>query len=196
MNNHGIICKNNIMIIFFIIFVIFILILLNKKIKLNIDFSIIGFEYNFCISINYFFDLITIYKEDFAKYRNKYRKTISTPNIKPKKWALEYIDVERINFELKFGLDDIFVTSMFVPVISSIIAIGMQKFLPEASKNFSVKPIYNKFFLSLKGAMYVSIKPKDIIYIVFRILKEKIKERIKNKKTSNIIFDKDFAKTQ
>lgn len=198
MNNHGIICKNNIMIIFLILFIIFILIVLNKKIKLAIDFSVNGFDYNFCININYFFDLITLYKEDFAKYKaksSKYKKVASKTNLTSKKWMLQYFNIDRINFDLRFGLDDVFVTSMLVPVVSSVLAILMQKYLGKSTKTFSVKPIYNRLFFSIKGAIYISLKPKDIIFLIFRILKDK-KERIKKEEKSNIMDDKDFVKTE
>jgi len=74
MNNHGIICKNNNMIIFLLILIVIILILLNHKIKLTLDFSLLGFEYYFCIRIHYFVEILTLYKEDFMKYRRKMSK--------------------------------------------------------------------------------------------------------------------------
>ena len=186
------------MIIFFSLFIIIILILINKKIKLAIDFSVNGFEYNFCININYFFDVVTLYKEDFAKYKDKfskYKKEASSMKLSSKKWILEHISVDRINIDIGFGLGDVFVTSMTIPVASSILAILLQKYLSKTTKRFSVKPIYNRLFLTLKGAAYISVRVRDVIYIIFRILNERKKERIKNEKKSNIMFDKDFVKT-
>jgi len=186
------------MIIFLILFIIFILILINKKIKLAIDFSVNGFEYNFCVNINYFFDVITLYKEDFAKYKDKfskYKKEASSMKLSSKKWILEHIDVDRVNIDIGFGLGDVFVTSMTIPVVSSVLAILLQKYLSKTAKRFSVKPIYNKLFLTVKGATYISLRVIDLIYIIFRILNERRKERIKKEKKSNIIFDKDFVRT-
>lgn len=165
MNNHGIICKNNTMIIFLCILLIIILILLNKKVKFNIDLSIIGFEYNYCISVNYFIDLITLYKEDLGKYKKQ------RPKMKDNKWFLKYINVERVNFDIRLGLDDVFVTSMIIPIVSTIIPIFLQIYLPKATKRFSIKPIYNKLFFDFKGAAYVSIKLKDLIYVALKIMK-------------------------
>ena len=202
MNNHGIICKNNNMIIFFIVLVIFILILINKKVKFDIDFSVIGFEYNFCVNINYFFDIITLYKEDILKYRRKFNKKIQkisninkyfdnensnfsdienqskkqkqlSKKTKNYKWIVKYINVDRINIESQIGVDDVFVTSMIIPTLSSILAIVFQKYFPQATKRFLINPVYNKFYFGTKGAIYITIKLKDVIYIVFRSLKER-----------------------
>ena len=157
MNNHVNICQNINMIIFFIILVILIsLILINKKVKFAIDFSIIGFEYNFCVNINYFFDIITLYKEDLLKYKNNIKKQKNySSKIIDYKWIIKHINFERINFETKIGLADVFFTSMAIPIVSSTFAIVLQKYFPTSTKTFSVKPVYNKLFLSTKGAIYV-----------------------------------------
>lgn len=206
MNNHGIICKNNIMIIFLILCVIIILILLNKKVKFNIDFSVIGFEYNFCININYFFDIITLYKEDLLKYKEQFQKSKYAQKLKKlknlknqkekrnfilkalsiektnlEKLRLDKINIDRINLKMNLGLQDVFVTSMAIPFLSSVIAILMQKYLSKSTKQFSVKPVYNKFFFSLKSATYVSVKLKDLISIVFKIWKAQNKSIKKEK---------------
>lgn len=197
MNNHVNICQNINMIIFFIILVILISsILINKKVKFAIDFSIIGFEYNFCVNINYFFDIITLYKEDLIKYKNKIKeqKYYSSKTV-DYKWLIKLISFERINFETKIGLADVFFTSMVIPFISSTFAIVLQKYFPTSTKTFSVKPVYNKLFLSTKGAIYVSIKMKEIIYIIFKLWKISKENNgkkvmgIKNTKKSNIIYD-------
>lgn len=172
MNNHIIICKNNYMIIFLIILFIIILIMLNKKVKINIDFSTIGLEYNFCVNINYFLDIITLYKEDFFKYKEKFKKNKNhQTNLKSYKWILKYIDIEKINIETKIGLYDILATSITIAVISTILAIILQKKFMKTVKQFSVKPVYNQYFFSLKGALYISVRMKDIIYIIFKIWK-------------------------
>ncbi|MBO5142547.1 MAG: hypothetical protein J6C46_06055 [Clostridia bacterium] len=197
MNNRVNICQNINMIIFLIVLVILIsLILINKKVKFAIDFSIIGFEYNFCVNINYFFDIITLYKEDLLKYKNNIKKQKNySSKIIDYKWIIKHINFERINFETKIGLADVFFTSMAIPIVSSTFAIVLQKYFPTSTKTFSVKPVYNKLFLSTKGAIYVSIKLKEIIYIIFKlwkISKEKNVEKvmsIKNTKKSNIIYD-------
>ena len=197
MNNRVNICQNINMIIFLIVLVILIsLILINKKVKFAIDFSIIGFEYNFCVNINYFFDIITLYKEDLLKYKNNIKKQKNySSKIIDYKWIIKHINFERINFETKIGLADVFFTSMAIPIVSSTFAIVLQKYFPTSTKTFSVKPVYNKLFLSTKGAIYVSIKLKEIIYIIFKlwkISKEKNVEKvmsIKNTKKSNIIYN-------
>ena len=197
MNNRVNICQNINMIIFLIVLVILIsLILINKKVKFAIDFSIIGFEYNFCVNINYFFDIITLYKEDLLKYKNNIKKQKNySSKIIDYKWIIKHINFERINFETKIGLADVFFTSMAIHIVSSTFAIVLQKYFPTSTKTFSVKPVYNKLFLSTKGAIYVSIKLKEIIYIIFKlwkISKEKNVEKvmsIKNTKKSNIIYD-------
>ena len=197
MNNRVNICQNINMIIFLIVLVILIsLILINKKVKFAIDFSIIGFEYNFCVNINYFFDIITLYKEDLLKYKNNIKKQKNySSKIIDYKWIIKHINFERLNFETKIGRADVFFTSMAIPIVSSTFAIVLQKYFPTSTKTFSVKPVYNKLFLSTKGAIYVSIKLKEIIYIIFKlwkISKEKNVEKvmsIKNTKKSNIIYD-------
>ena len=169
MNNHGIICKNNNMIIFLIFLIITIFILINKKVKFAIDFSVIGFEYNFCININYFFDVITLYKEDFIKYQKRYKKnTENKKKLQDYQWMFEYLEVNRMNLDAKIGLEDVFVTSMAIPILATVLAIVLQKYFGQSTKRFSIKPVYNKMFFSLKGAIYVSIKLKDMIYIIFK----------------------------
>ena len=205
MNNHVIIGKNNNMIIFLIFLIIVILILINIKVKVNIDFSIIGFEYNFCINIHYFMDVITIYKEDLLKYKNKLRKLFrdieNNPNNSKKqshannyKFLFEYVNFEKINFDAYIGLNDVFFTSMVIPIISSLVAIVLQKEFSTTSKRFSIKPIYNKLYFYLKGSTNISIKPKDIIYIIIRIWKNNKKETkdnncIKTRGKTNIIYE-------
>lgn len=177
MNNHGIICKNNNMIIFLIFLIIIILILINKKVKISIDFSVIGFEYNFCISVNYFFDIVTLYKEDILKYKDKLKRNNkskkSNKNIKKYKWILEYIQFDRINLETRIGLIDIFVTSMAIPIFSTLLALILQKYFRKSTKRFLVKPVYNELFFSLKGVTDISIKLKDLLIILIKVLKEK-----------------------
>lgn len=177
MNNHGIVCKNNIMIIFFILLISIILILINKKVKFCLDFSVIGFEYNFCININYFWDILTLYKEDILRYKDNLtnKKEYSSKPIEYK-WILDYIDIDRINFETKIGLEDVFITSMSIPLVSSVIAIILEKYFSKTLKKFSVKPIYNKLFFSLKGVTYISIKLKDIIYIILKLWRKHKKD--------------------
>ena len=68
-----------------------------------------------------------------------------------------------------------FVTSMAIPILATVLAIVLEKHFAQSTKRFSIKPVYNKMFFSLKGAIYVSIKLKDMIYIIF-------KEIFKNKK--------------
>lgn len=186
MNNHTNICQNINMIIFLIFLISFILILINKKVKFNIDFSIIGFEYNFCVNVNYFFDVITLYKEDLLKYKKDLSQQDKfSVNINNYKWIIDYLDIDRINLDLKIGLADVFFTSMTIPVISSIVAILLQKYCETSTKTFSVKPVYNKLFFSLKGATYITVKMKDMIYIVFKILKNN-RKKVKNGKTEEM----------
>ncbi len=168
------------MIIFLILLFIIILILLNKKVKFTIDFSIIGFEYHFCINIHYFWDIATLYKEDILKQKEKIKK-YKTTKMQDNKWILDFIAVNRIVLDMKIGLQDVFVTSMVIPLISTILAILIQKFCPESTKQFSVKPVYNKFFFSTKGAVYFSIKLKDILYCIFKLAIEKKKAEKKRK---------------
>ena len=143
MNNHGIICKNNNMIIFLIFLIIIILILINKNVKFAIDFSVIGFEYNFCIKINYFFEILTLYKEDLVKYKNKYKKKDENEKKLKKfqdyKWMFEYFEVNRINLDAKIGLEDVFVTSMVIPMLSTVLAIALQKYFAQSTKKFANK---------------------------------------------------------
>lgn len=189
MNNHGIICKNNIMIIFLFFLITSILIFLNKKIKFDIDFSIVGFEYNFAIKINYFFDIATLYKEDFIKLKKKWGKPKATRsgvnkknyiNLKKYKWVKEYINIERINLETNIGLDNVFLTSIAIPFVSTALAMVLQVFLPETVKQFNVKPVYNQLFFALKSAVYIEIKPKDLIYVILKV--RKINKKSMNKK--------------
>lgn len=177
MNNHTNICQNINMIIFLIFLISGILILINKKVRVNVDFSVIGFEYNFCITINYFFDVITLYKEDVLKYKNKYdtrSKDISKKrkNINDYKWIIELFNIERINFEAKIGIADVFFTSMLIPFVSTFVAVLLEKYCKTSTKVFSIKPVYNELFFCLKGATYITVKLKDVIYIVYKIWKE------------------------
>ena len=177
MNNHGIICKNNTMIIFIVFLIIVSLIFLNKKVIINIDLSIINFEYNFCINIKYFFDVVTLYKEDILKYRNKIKKN----NIDKKNdynWLFKYSNVDKINFETRIGLGDTFVTSLSIPVVSTFFAIILERYFSKRSKRFDVKPVYNEFLFCLKGTVYLSLKLKDVIYIIFKVLRKQ-KNKIK-----------------
>jgi len=177
MNNHGIICKNNTMIIFIVFLIIVSLIFLNKKVIINIDLSTINFEYNFCINIKYFFDVVTLYKEDILKYINKLRKREKKEK-QNYKWIFKYINVDRINFDTKIGLGDTFVTSLSIPVVSTFFAIILERYFSKSSKRFDVKPVYNEFLFCLKGTVYLSLKLKDVIYIIFKVL-SKQKNKIK-----------------
>lgn len=172
MNNRGIICQNNIMIIFLFLFIIFILILLNKKVRISIDFSVNGLEYNFCININYFFDILTLYKEDFARLKKKTKKRLKKKKTYFPKWIFKRLDINRINLDIGVGLGDVFVTTMSVPIVSTCVSILMRKYLSKSTKKFSVKPIYNKLFVTAKGSIEASVKLKDVIYMIFRIFKE------------------------
>lgn len=201
MNNHANICQNINMIIFLIFFISASLILLNKKVKFNIDFSVIGFEYNFCITINYFFDVITLYKEDILKYKSRFAKKIENNNIKENnrniniksnkghhsfskikeninkyKWIMDFLNIERINLEAKIGILDVFFTSMIIPFISTISAILLQKYCKTSTKTFSINPVYNELFLSVKGATYITVKFKDVLYIAYKIWRQSNKK--------------------
>jgi len=57
---------------------------------------------------------------------------------------------------------------MLIPILSTIFAITLQKYLPQTSKQFLIQPQFNDFFLSAKGSVDVSIKLKDLIYLFIR----------------------------
>lgn len=160
MNNHGIICKNNTMIIFLLVLGIIIFILLNQKVKFHLNFSVLGLEYYFCVSIHYFFEITTLYKEDFVRYRQKAKQKKKQTK---KKWELSSFDVERIQFEMRVGMGDPFVTSMVIPFLATMTSILLQKYFAPSSKQFSIRPVPNRFFFSTKGAVSVSIKLKDLL---------------------------------
>ena len=177
MNNHGIICKNNNMIIFLLILIISI-ILLNQKVKLDINFSILNLEYYFCVRIYYIFEIVTLYKEDFNK-KNKKQNKIKDKNklgmIKDFKGKIDalplhYFNVEQIHYEMKIGLYDSVVTSLIIPILSTLSAISLQKYFPKASKQFSIEPKYNDFFFSTKGVVKVSVKLQHILYLLIHVL--------------------------
>ena len=170
MNNHGIICKNNNMIIFLLILIIGI-VLLNQKVRLDINFSVLNLEYYFCIRIHYFIVILTLYKEDFNK-KNKKPKNINKfkilKNFKEKidVLPLHYLEVEKIHYEMKVGLYDAVATSLIVPFLSTLSAISLQKYFPRASKKFVIEPQYNDFFFSTKGVIKFSVKLKHILYLL------------------------------
>ena len=93
------------------------------------------------------------------------------------KWILKYVDVDRINLDINIGIDDVFITSMTIPVLSTVLAIILEKYFSKSTKRFLVKPIYNKLFFSLKNSTYITIKLKDIIYILFKFWKEYRKDK-------------------
>ncbi len=204
MYNYGIICKNNSMILFWIILlIILIFIFLNKRVKFTIDYSFVNFDYYFCISTHYFFDIGTLYKEDILKLIQKRKKASKGASKEATKEAIKeaqtkgakttkvksqeeikqarkrklqdtvkklslvrnYIYIEKTKIKISLGMQDNFVTSMAVPLVSTVLAIGLQVGMPEAFKSFEVKPVQDCFFFSLKGTTTCSIPLKDIFKI-------------------------------
>lgn len=155
------------MIWFWIILIILAAIVICQKVKFNIDVSLSGFDYYFCIHVSFFKYLFTIYKEDIMKYLQR-KKNNNSNQVKNKqiKQMLKYFDVERIIFQINIGAYDPLITSMAVPLVSTIFAIFLQKYFPQSIKKFRVEPIYNKWYLAIKGTMYISIPLKDLCYLL------------------------------
>lgn len=151
------------MIIFFVLIGIGILIgiALQHKVEFQVDASMVGVEYQYCIHIRYFVELATIYREDLSKRRK------TTSSWKWEKWMYDAFQVEHVDFQVRVGLGDAFVTSMVVPLLSTVLAIALQVYLPNSTKTFSIRPVYNEFFFSVKGVAYLSIPLKDLLSLLF-----------------------------
>lgn len=93
------------MIIFLVVLLIFIFILISK-IKLDINFSIINFRYNYKIDIIWFVRIKTLFKENQKLVKNK-NELSSKKKIKP--WEIiKNFNFEKFDLKIKIGLGNVF----------------------------------------------------------------------------------------
>lgn len=136
-------------------------------------------------------------KEKLEKIKNKFKNI----NIKEvvnnmgEKINIEYKDLKRIkkytpklkyiNLKANIGIENAWLTSYIVPIISAILGVALNKQLSESNENrFIINPVYvNKNLLNLELHCIFETKVIHIIYIIYILNK---KGRVnKNVRTSN-----------
>ncbi|MFQ8660934.1 MAG: hypothetical protein ACLR9X_02390 [Clostridia bacterium] len=96
------------------------------------------------------------------------------------------IQVNKLNLKIKIGTENVFFTSMIIPIVSSIISIILMKKITNVEKQkYVVEPIYlNQNILEILISGIFEIKMIHIISIIY-ILKQKEEGVKKNERTSN-----------
>lgn len=156
----------------------------------NITFIIFGLQ-----RIKYL--KIEFTKEKLEKIKNKF-KNINIKDVfndMEKRINIEYKDLKRlkkytpkikfINLRANIGIENAWLTSYIVPIISAILGVILNKQLSESNENkFIVNPVYvNKNLLNLELNCILETKLIHIIYIIYILNK---KGRVnKNVRTSN-----------
>ena len=136
-------------------------------------------------------------KEKLEKIKNKFKNI----NIKEvvnnmgEKINIEYKDLKRIkkytpklkyiNLKANIGIENAWLTSYIVPIISAILGVALNKQLSESNENkFIINPVYvNKNLLNLELHCIFETKVIHIIYIIYILNKRRRDD--KNVRTSN-----------
>ena len=140
---------------------------------------------------------IELTKEKLEKIKNKFKNI----NIKEvvnnmgEKINIEYKDLKRIkkytpklkyiNLKANIGIENAWLTSYIVPIISAILGVALNKQLSESNENkFIINPVYvNKNLLNLELHCIFETKVIHIIYIIYILNKRRRDD--KNVRTSN-----------
>ena len=183
-----------ILLVFLFIFIIFMILILFSKIRLeikNIDIVIEENDSNkFDIVTDYIlkikiciFNFLPIFKFKLTKDRMKklsgkmkfsnYKNEISIKNIKEILSILD-IKVKKINLKIDIGLENIYILSMLIPFICTIISfILLRQKIKIKNTYYKVNPLYNfQNLLKIKCNGIFDIKLIHIIYIIYIIKKK------------------------
>ncbi len=155
---------------------------------INRDYQVI-----FCFNV---LKVIPILKINITKTKlEKIKKIDLTPlkenqSLDKQIWqAIKKLDivVKNINLQINIGTENARITSILVPIISTVIAIALRKKMKDDGKQkFNVYPIYqNQNLVNLYLSGIFEIKISHIINIMYKIIKKQRKGVKKYERTSH-----------
>lgn len=98
------------------------------------------------------------------------------------KYIIKIFEVKKINLLINFGTKDALLTSIIVPIFSTIISMIYYK-INEKDSYFKINPLYiDKNIFEIKLKCIISIKVVHIIYIICKIIRKRVD---KNERASN-----------
>ena len=161
--------------IIFLLIVLLIIFILNKKLKFIVNFTTKGLNYDLYITFSFLGKDITLRKNELLKLKDKMnrkrKKKLETDKSKKK---INYINVlkalqfNKINLSARIGINDALLTSMIVPVTSTVLATMLEMFFPSSIKRFAIRPVYNKFHFELNGEVYISVKLGELMLVILK----------------------------
>ena len=97
------------------------------------------------------------------------------------------LDVKELNLKIDLGTENAALTSMIIPIISSILAIFLRKKIKSTEEQyFTITPIYqNRNYLNIDFSGIFEIKMNHIINIIHLLLRKEKKGVKKYERTSN-----------
>ena len=97
------------------------------------------------------------------------------------------LDVKELNLKIDLGTENAALTSMIIPIISSILAIFLRKKIKSTEEQyFIITPIYqNQNYLNIELSGIFEIKMNHIINIIHLLLRKEKKGVKKYERTSN-----------
>jgi len=162
----------------------------SKDFKIDIDFMLFGIIRIFCVHLNK-------YGVKFLNKKFKYENFISKEKIEHLKLDIEKLDfkqplkvikdmkikISTAKFSLKLGLGEIFLTNIFVVIVSSLISglcaiIGVKANLKNI--DYKILPEFNKMNLEFKGNFILSFRFFELIKLVLKKYYEKKKRDSKS----------------
>jgi len=162
------------------------------RIKIKIDYLKLDYNKN-DLEITIFFTIlkkinIIIYKRKIEKNEIIVKDFSSRLSDRKKyKNIAKYLKfrIEEFKLGVNIGLSDVMLTTYSVVILSSLISILTLCFndsINHENIHYKVKPVYNKTLLQLDFSSIISLKFTHIIYIIYKIIKER---RVYNGRTSN-----------
>ena len=97
------------------------------------------------------------------------------------------LDVKELNLKIDLGTENAALTSMIIPIISSILAIFLRRKIKSTEEQyFTITPIYqNRNYLNIDFSGIFEIKMNHIINIIHLLLRKEKKGVKKYERTSN-----------
>lgn len=87
---------------------------------------------------------------------------------------LKKVKFDKINFVLKIGLIDVFLTNDVIVIISSAFPMVIKNKVKRKKLNYKILPEYNKLNFYLSGTIKFSIKSLELREFIFRILSNRL----------------------
>ena len=188
----------------FILFILFLIVILTmiSTVKININ------DFEASSSKKVTFKTVEIYLEIFEKIRwiriklskGKLKKVFNKINdlekfnMKQLEKNLKLEDLKRVcvinpkiscmDLNLKVGVEDVFLTTYLVPIISIILSVLLSLAVEDKNIkniNYKVLPVYNKFFYLIKLNITFNIKVINILKCILTIYKKSRENKSKIK---------------